>query len=112
MLRITNLTDKEITISNNVILKSRSYVDIQTSIDSRLYQLMNMNIIKIQEISEKPKIRNNSNNLSEGSLRRKQTMEKIRRGETKPGVSLDVSLYKHASDTSKEPKQKRGKRSK
>jgi len=109
MLRITNLTDRDITISKNITLKSRSFIDVQTSIDSRLYQLMNMNFIKIQEISEKPKTSNESN-ISEGSLRRKQTMERIRRGEVKPGVSLDVSLYKQISNTSEEPKPKRGRR--
>jgi hypothetical protein len=110
MLRITNLTDKEIIISKNIILKSRSYIDVQSSIDSRLYQLMNMNIIKIQEISEKPRT-SNENTISEGSLRRKQMMERIRRGETKPGVSLDVSLYKQTTNTSEE-KLKRGRRNK
>ena len=111
MLRITNLTDKNITISDNIVLKSQSWVDVQTSINSRLYHLMNMNMIKIQEIPEKSKT-DNINNLSEGSLRRKQTMEKIRRGETKPGVSLDISSYKEALNISQKSKNKRGKRSK
>lgn len=109
MFRITNLTDRDINISKNIILKSRSYIDVQTAVDSRLYQLMDMNIIKIQKISEKPKT-HNENSISEGSLRRKQMMERIRRGETKPGVSLDVSGYKLTSDISEKPKTKRNRK--
>lgn len=111
MLRITNLTDREITISKNIILKARNYIDIQSSIDSRLYQLMNMNIIKIQEISEKAQVNNTS--ISDGSLRRKQMMERIRKGDIKQGVSLDVSLYKQMlNNTSEEIKSKRGRKGK
>lgn len=111
MLRITNLTDKEIDISKNVILKARQYIDVRLSVDSRLYQLMNMGVIKIQEISEKPNISNESC-ISSGSLRRKQMMERIRNGDVKPGVSLNVSLYKQAENNNTNQKSKKNKKNK
>lgn len=111
MLRITNLTNKSLDITKNVTINPRSYLDVQTSITPRLYQMMNMGVIKIQEINEKSNITKESNIISEGSLRRKQMMEKIRKGETKQGVSLDVSLYKQ-TNTAELTKPKRGKRGK
>ena len=73
---------------------------------------MNMNIIKIQEISEKTQV-NTHNAISEGSLRRKQMMEQIRNGSIKQSVSLDVSLYKQIPNTtSNNVKTKRGRKSK
>lgn len=93
MLRITNLTNKLIDITQTVSINPRSYLDIQTSITPRLYHMMNMGVIKIQEINEKVSDKN-SVAISEGSLRRKQMMEKIRSGNVKSGVSLDVSSYK------------------
>ena len=110
MLRITNLTNRDINISKNIVLKSRSHIDVQTSIDSRLYQLMNMNIIKIQEISEKFKLLD-ENNISKGSLRRKQTMERIRNGDVSKSVSLDFSLYTQQTDNvNQEQKSKKNKK--
>ena len=109
MLRITNLTNKEITISQNVILKAKSYIDTQLSMNSRLYQLINMNVINVQEISDKSQS-SATESISEGSLRRKQMMERIRNGDVKPGVSLNVSLYKQLNNTSNKTKQKRGKK--
>lgn len=106
MLRITNLTNKALDITKNVTVNPRSYLDIQTSITPRLYQMMNMGVIKIQEITEKSNDIKESNNISEGSLRRKQMIEKIRKGDTKPGVSLDVSSYKQVESI----KPKRGKK--
>lgn len=109
MLRITNLTDRDITISKNINIKSRSYLDVQMTIDSRLYQLMNMGAIKIQNIDEKNNNQQDTNILSAGSLRRKQMMEKIRNGEVKPSVSLDVSSYRQ-SNTIDSTKLKRNKK--
>lgn len=109
MLRITNLTNKTLDITKNVAINPHSYLDIQTSITPRLYQMMNMGVIKIQEITEKSNIIKESSTISEGSLRRKQMMEKIRKGDTKPGVSLDVSSYKQINST-ESIKPKRGKK--
>ena len=110
MIRITNLTDKSIDITKNVILNPRSYIDVQTSITSRLYQMVNMGIIKIQEINKKNDDNiKKSSFISEGSLRRKQMMEKIRNGNIKPSVSLDVSSYKKINSIEL-TKPKRGKK--
>lgn len=109
MLRITNLTNKLLDVTKNVSINPRSYLDVQTSITPRLYQMMNMGVIKIQEITEKTNTIKDSSIVSEGSLRRKQMMEKIRKGDTKPGVSLDVSLYKQIN-TTESTKPKRGKK--
>lgn len=101
MLKITNLTNKDIDIAKNVKLKAHSFLNIQTSIDNRLYHLMNMGIIKIQEVKEKQTQINTSTSTS-GAIRRQQMMERIKRGETKPSVSLDVSNYKRSIETKKE----------
>ena len=106
MFRITNLTNRPIDITSNISINARSYLDVQTSITSRLHQLMNVGVIKIQEIKEKTDNSINSSDISEGSLRRKQMMEKIRNGDIKPGVSLDVSSYKQINTTSKSKKEK------
>ena len=107
MLRITNLTDRDINISDSIKLKSRNYVDVQTTMDARLYHLANMNVIKIQEISNKTEINNPT--ISTGALRRQQTMERIRNGDIKPSVSLDVASYKQTNDTLKNKKSKKSK---
>ena len=90
MLRITNLTDTQIDITPNAIIRPRSYLDVQISINPRLYQLVNMGAINIQEIADIDDSKNFTP-VSQGSLRRKQMMEKIRNGKTKPSTSLDIS---------------------
>lgn len=92
MLKITNLTNKTIDITSTLSLKPNNYLEVQTDINPRLYQLMNMGLIKIQEIKETEK--NNNKIVTTGSLRRKQAMENIRKGIVKPSVPLDSTFNK------------------
>lgn len=74
MFRITNLTDRDIDIQKDVVLKAHNHVDIDIDINSRLSQLINMNIIRVQEIS----IKDNLSQTSKGVLRRKQFMNHLK----------------------------------
>lgn len=90
MFRITNLTDKPIDITKTIILRPNSTLDVTTSISNRLYQLMNMKLIKIQELATDRVSQVTNSNVSAFDIRRKQTLEKIKRGEVQSSISLDV----------------------
>ena len=90
MLRINNMTDKILNITDSITVNPKSYRDVNMSINSRLYQMINMGIITVQELSENNN-KKTSAFVSEGAMRRQQMLDKIRKGDIKPGVSLDIS---------------------
>ena len=97
MIRIINLSNRTLDVTDTISINPRSHLNVQTSITPRLYQLMNMGLIRIEQINEKNT--DDSDCISSGSLRRKQMMNKIRNGQIKSSVSLDISSYKKTTDT-------------
>ena len=91
MIRVTNLTDKYLNIAQNVTINPHSYLDIHMTVSPKLRQLLNMGVVNVQTINN---INNDNNDVSAGFLRRQQMMDKIRKGDIKPGVSLYVSSLK------------------
>jgi len=88
MLKLTNLTNRDIEISKNLILKAFSYLEMNGNISKKMQQLQSMNLIKIQENTNE-QLNYNTKLMSGNRLKRKDIIAKIKQGYTTPGVVLN-----------------------
>lgn len=82
MITITNLTNKTISVNENVKVSPYDAVTIDYAIDNRLYQLSLMGLISIRDVSSHSQNNDQVNNHTNAlSLKRQATMNKVRNGE-------------------------------
>lgn len=92
MIKLTNASGKKIDISESVSIQPNSFVTGDIELTPRIQQLINMGLITMSDTIADVANENNNNEsyVSTGALRRKQVMEKIKAGYSKPSIALDA----------------------
>lgn len=86
MIKITNLTNKTIDLTNKLSVKPNEYVTGDIELNSRINQLISMGLLKVSQV-QNDTIKESG--VTRGSIRRKQIMEQIKLGQIKSSIALD-----------------------
>ena len=90
MIKLTNNSGKKIDITESLSIEANNYIIGDIEITPRIYQMMNMGLITLTNLNQE----NTENNevesfVTPGAMRRKQIMNKIKTGYSKPSIPLD-----------------------
>ena len=92
MIKLVNKSGKKIDISKETSIEPNKSLVGNIEITPRIQQLINMGLLimtSVNDNSDNNKPTNKQSFLTSGALRRKQVMDNIKAGYTKPGIRLD-----------------------
>lgn len=90
MIKLINVSGKKIDLSKDVSLNPNECISGDIEITSRIFQMINMGLVTMTDVKDEKKTDfDNESFITAGALRRKQTMENIKAGYSKPSISLD-----------------------